>query len=160
MFTIKRLNHLVLYVRDAQRALRFYQDVLGFEIVEAPSPQAVFLRANGSDNHHDLGLFSVGATAPSPPQGAVGLYHLAWEVDTLDTLEGLAVSLAEADALVGMSDHGTTKSLYGHDPDGIEFEVMWELPIELMESDEPSNVPLDLDADIARFGADTPGRGG
>jgi len=58
-FTIKRLNHLVLWVRDAQVSLGFYRDVLGFSIVEMPSPQAVFLRANGSDNHHDLGLFTL-----------------------------------------------------------------------------------------------------
>src|SRR3979411_2959079 len=80
-FTIKRLNHVVLWVRDAQRALAFYRDILGFSIVEMPSPQAVFLRANGSDNHHDLGLFGIGPEAAPPSQGRqVGMYHAAWEV--------------------------------------------------------------------------------
>jgi catechol 2,3-dioxygenase-like lactoylglutathione lyase family enzyme len=53
MFTVKRLNHIVLYVRDAQHARAFYQDVLGFVVVETMGDQAVFLRANGSDDHHD-----------------------------------------------------------------------------------------------------------
>ena len=68
--------------------------------------------------------------------------------------------LVELGAYVGENNHGVSRSIYAHDPDGIEFEVMWELPIELIAPDEPSNVPLDLDADIARFGAATPGRGG
>ena len=68
----------------------------------------------------------------APPSAAgrstVGLYHLAWEVDTLAELERVAGRLAEVNALVGMSDHGTTKSLYGQDPDGLEFEVVWLIP--------------------------------
>ena len=63
MFTIKRLNHAVLYVRDAKRALEFYRGTLGFEVVEAMGDRAYFLRANGSDNHHDLGLFGIGEQA-------------------------------------------------------------------------------------------------
>ena len=72
MFTIKRLNHAVLYVSDLSRSGDFYRTILGFEVVEALGDQALFLRANGSDNHHDLGLFGVGAAGPPPRRGQIG----------------------------------------------------------------------------------------
>jgi len=128
-FTIKRLNHLVLWVRDAQRSLSFYRDVLGFSIVEMPSPQAVFLRANGSDNHHDLGLFGIGPDAPPPTQGRqVGMYHAAWELESIQDLAHARDALQESGALVGESDHGNSLSLYARDPDGNELEVFWMVP--------------------------------
>src|ERR671918_462582 len=105
MFTIKRLNHAVLYVSDARRSGDFYRNVLGFEVVEAMGDQAVFLRANGSDNHHDLGLFGVGAAGPPPRRGQIGLYHLAWEVESLPDLARAREALLEAGALTGESDH-------------------------------------------------------
>src|SRR4029450_7824691 len=124
---INRLNHAVLSVRDAQHTAGFYEDVLGFHRVSvgpADFTGAVFLQAPGSTNDHDLGLFSIGEGA-GPSAAArtpVGLYHLAWEVDTLDDLSRLAARLRERGSLVGSSDHGTTKSLYAKDPGGIEFE--------------------------------------
>src|SRR3977135_3475925 len=106
-FTIKRLNHLVLWVRDAQRSLDFYRDVLGFSIVEMPSPQAVFLRANGSENHHDLGLFGIGSDAPPPSQGRqVGMYHAAWEVASIQDLAKAQEAMRRSGNTVGDSDHG------------------------------------------------------
>ncbi|NCV47466.1 MAG: VOC family protein, partial [Actinobacteria bacterium] len=97
MSSIRRLNHAVLYVRDAQRTAQFFRDVLGFVTVqETAGGRAVFLRASGSDNHHDIGLFSVGAQAPS--QRGVGLYHLAWQVDTIDELVALRAKLQAAGA--------------------------------------------------------------
>ncbi len=162
---IHRLNHAVLYVRDLDRSVAFYRDVLGFAPIEgmAGLRGAAFLRAPGSTNDHDLGLFELGPTAG--PSGAgrttVGLYHLAWEVDTLRDLEDLAVKLAQADALGGSSDHSTTKSLYGKDPDGLEFEIAWIVPAELIDSDALEGrtriQPLDLAREIAKYGADTPG---
>lgn len=78
MFTINRLNHAVLWVRNAGATRDFYRDVLGFNAVKSMSEQAHFMRAGGSDNHHDLGLFGIGAGAPTPSRGErVGLYHLA-----------------------------------------------------------------------------------
>ncbi|HEV8165334.1 MAG TPA: VOC family protein, partial [Actinomycetota bacterium] len=114
---IHRLNHAVLYVRDLERSVAFYRDVLGFRRVDM-TPEgfrgAAFIQAPGSTNDHDLGLFEIGAGAGPSAAGrqTVGLYHLAWEVDTLAELERLATRLGEAGALVGASDHGTTKSLY------------------------------------------------
>ena len=102
---IQRLNHAVLYVRDAQRSASFYEDVLGFRRIPIAEGfgGAVFMQAPGSTNDHDLGLFTIGDAATASPagRGAVGLYHLAWEVDTLDELERLAGVLSEAGALVG-----------------------------------------------------------
>ena len=150
---VKRLNHAVLWVRDAQASAAFYGDVLGFQVVESdPSGRAVFLRAGGSDNHHDLGLFSVGKR-PSPPPQAPGLYHLAWQVDTIDDLAAVAAALGERGSLVGATDHGVSKSLYAKDPDGIEFEVMWQVPPEQWGAyaEHAGLEPLDLPAEVARW---------
>ena len=161
---IHRLNHAVLYVRDVDRSVAFYRDVLGFEVLAGMSLRGTaFLRAPGSTNDHDLGLFEIGPAASNSPAGrtSVGLYHLAWEVDTLRDLEHLAARLAEAGALVGASDHSTTKSLYGHDPDGLEFEIAWVVPAELLDESvlagRTSIRPLDLSRELDRYGADTPG---
>lgn len=156
---INSLNHAVLYVRDAERTANFFRQVLGFgEAYRFPG--AVFLRAEGSTNDHDLGLFSIGDQAGESAAGraTVGLYHLAWEVDTLADLVGFAERLSKVGALVGASDHGVTKSLYAKDPDGIEFELAWVVPAEMLDQDTvPTGRQLDLDAEIARYGAETPG---
>ncbi|HEU5107757.1 MAG TPA: VOC family protein [Micromonosporaceae bacterium] len=162
---VTRLNHAVLYVSDLDRSVAFYRDVFGFrQIPMTPDGfrGAAFLQAPDSTNDHDLGLFEVGPGAASPAGGPrVGLYHLAWEVDTLTELERVAGALARAGALVGSSDHGTTKSLYGKDPDGIEFEVVWLIPADLLD-DEAREArkrirPLDLEKEKARYGAGTKG---
>ena len=156
---VNRLNHAVLYVRDAARSAAFYCDLLGFRPVMS-MPGGAFLQAEGSTNDHDLALFSIGDAAGASAAGrsTVGLYHLAWEVDTLGDLERLSRRLGEAGALVGASDHGTTKSLYARDPDGIEFEIVWIIPAGLLTpADQPTTRPLHLAAEIARFGADTLG---
>ena len=151
MFTIKRLNHAVLYVRDAQRSYQFYRDVLGFQLVESMGDQAAFLRANGSDNHHDLGLFGIGDAAPAPTRGQqVGLYHLAWEVAEIQDLGSARKALLEANALSGESDHGNSLSLYGQDPDGNEFEVFWMIPREEWKTRGFGTRRLDLEGELAR----------
>lgn len=162
---VHRLNHAVLYVRDAQRSARFYAEALGFApIPGGPNlPGAVFLTAPDSTNDHDLALFSIGAGAAASPagRGAVGLYHLAWEVDTLRDLAEVADRLHRMGAMVGSADHSTTKALYAQDPDGIEFEVCWLVPADRIDDamlDGRSWIlPLDLDREIERYGADTPG---
>jgi catechol-2,3-dioxygenase len=160
---IHRLNHAVLYVRDVATSVAFYRDVLGFTVDVEMAGRAAFLRAEASSNDHDLGLFQIGAGAGASQAGrsTVGLYHLAWEVDTLRDLERLTHRLAEADALVGASDHSTTKSLYGRDPDGLEFEVAWIVPADLLDdaavAGRSAIRPLDLTREMARYGAETPG---
>ncbi|HMJ80878.1 MAG TPA: VOC family protein [Candidatus Dormibacteraeota bacterium] len=155
MIPVARLNHAVLYVRDAQRSAEFYGRVFGFEVVSSEfGGQAVFLRAAGGTNHHDLGLFSVGSQAPRPPRGSTGLYHLAWEVPRIEDLAAAAQILGEAGALGGASDHGVSKSLYGHDPDGNEFEIMWRVPRELWGDAETDAgvAPLDLEEELRVHG--------
>jgi catechol 2,3-dioxygenase-like lactoylglutathione lyase family enzyme len=163
---IHRLNHAVLFVSDLARSVAFYRDVLGFRpIPMTPDGNAfaAFLQAAGSTNDHDLGLFEMGAGAGPSPAGrqTVGLYHLAWEVDTLDELEATAARLSEAGALVGSSDHGTTKSLYGRDPDGLEFEVVWLIPADLLDDSAIEARKrigrLDLAAEKRRYGGQTRG---
>jgi len=156
---IVRLNHAVFYVRDADRSAAFYSDVLGFREV-ARMPGGVFLQAPGSTNDHDVALFSIGEAAgpSSAGRSTVGLYHLAWEVPTLADLRELSERLASAKALVGASDHGTTKSLYARDADGLELEVCWVVPAERLSSDDAMRTArLDLDAEIARYGEATVG---
>jgi catechol-2,3-dioxygenase len=157
---IHRLNHAVLYVRDAERSADFYERVLGFRRLPLEFPGAVFMQAEGSTNDHDLGLFSIGDAAADSTAGrsSVGLYHLAWEVDTLTDLAEIGQRLRDEGALVGATDHGTTKALYGRDPDGIEFEVSWLVPANLITPDmTPGSRRLDLAAEFRRFGELTPG---
>jgi catechol 2,3-dioxygenase-like lactoylglutathione lyase family enzyme len=162
---VTRLNHAVLFVRSVERSVAFYRDTLGFEPVAelANLPGAAFLRAGGSTNDHDLGLFEIGsaAAASQAGRGRVGLYHLAWEVDTLAELEATAQRLAAAGALAGASDHGSTKSLYAHDPDGLEFEVVWIVPADLLDdaalAGRSTIRPLDLEREKAKYGPATRG---
>lgn len=148
------VNHAVLWVSDPESSARFYVEALGLEITSA-SENAVFLRSPVSGNDHDLGLMRA-QRAERARERRVGLYHLAWEVPTLADLAALRDRLDAMDALVGQSDHHVSKSLYVHDPDGNEFEVMWQVPEELLDDGEGGD--LDLDAEIDRYGADTPTR--
>ncbi|MER7417405.1 VOC family protein [Micromonospora peucetia] len=163
---IHRLNHAVLYVSELTRSVAFYRDVLGFRPIPMTPDGfrgAAFLQAPGSTNDHDLGLFEVGAGTgrSTAGRGTVGLYHLAWEVDTLDELAVTAQRLTAAGALVGTSDHGTTKSLYGQDPDGLEFEVVWLVPADRLDDAALAARKrigrLDLDAERRRYGGQTRG---
>jgi catechol-2,3-dioxygenase len=123
-----RLNHAVLFVADLERSIGFYQQAFAMTVMaREPRANAAFLRLPRSGNHHDLGLFGVGPQPPRPA-GALGLYHLAWQVDTIEELEEARVTLVSLDAYTGESSHGATKSVYGRDPDGNQFEVMWMLP--------------------------------
>lgn len=150
------LNHAVLFVSDLQSAVDFYSTILGFTVASREERMnAAFLRAPGSENHHDLGLFQT--PAPKPPRGSVGLYHLAWQVRRIEDLATLRDALMASGSLTGQSHHGATISLYGADPSGNEFEVMWMLPREDWGEYEDKGVvmPLDLEAEIERWGART-----
>ncbi|MFV2040044.1 MAG: VOC family protein [Acidimicrobiales bacterium] len=152
------MNHAVLYVRDATVHQAFYRDVLDFEtVMEAPDGQFVFMRGSASANHHDIAFFTIGPAAEPSVAGkrTVGLYHLAWQVATLDELVLMHERLRTVGALAGASDHGTSKSLYAKDPDGLEFEVMWLVPAEHwgVEAHEATTRPLDLSAEQRRFAA-------
>ena len=146
-----RLNHAVLYVGDLERSIGFYTRALGMEVMaREPRARAAFLRLPRSGNHHDLGLFEVGG---GPRRPGVGLYHLAWQLDTVDELAEARVVLAQEGGYTGESSHGATKSVYGADPDGNELELMWMLPREAW-GEHAHSAPverLDLPAELARW---------
>jgi catechol-2,3-dioxygenase len=151
---VRRLNHAVLYVNGLAREVEFYTKILGFEVrVEIPG-RAAFLRAPGSANDHDLGLFDIG-TGQASGRPEVGLYHLAWEVGTLAELAEIRARLLDAGALAGESDHRVSKSLYAKDPNGIEFEVMWRVPAEDWDAELAAGggmtLPLDWDRTLERW---------
>jgi catechol-2,3-dioxygenase len=153
---ITGMNHAVLYVRDARTTAAFYRDVLDFQtVIEDPHGRFMFLRAPASPNHHDIAFFTIGVGAAPSTAGreTVGLYHIAWEVPSLDELATVHERLVAAGALVGASDHGANKSLYAKDPDGLEFEVMWLVPPELWGDEEHEAIvrPLDLAAERRRY---------
>jgi catechol-2,3-dioxygenase len=154
---ITGMNHAVLYVRDARTQQRFYTEVLGFSTVVADEEgRYSFMRAPDSDNHHDIAFFSIGTSAGPSTAGrsSVGLYHLAWEVATIEDLAAMRERLRAAGALVGASDHGANKSLYAVDPDGLEFEVMYLVPAADWGDEEHEAIirPLDLERELQRFG--------
>ncbi len=154
---VRRLNHAVLYINGLERTVEFYTETLGFEVRTQIPGRAAFLRAPGSANDHDLGLFEIGTgRAPDRPEYP-GLYHLAWEVGTLADLVEARARLLAAGALVGESDHRVSKSLYAKDPSGVEFEVLWRVPAQDWEAELAGGdmtIPLDWDAAIARWGRD------
>lgn len=157
-----RLNHAVLFVSDLERSMRFYTGTFGMEVTaQEPRANAAFLRLPRSGNHHDLGLFGVGDGGGPKRRGAIGLYHLAWQVDTIDELAEARGVLVDAGAYTGESSHGATKSIYGADPDDNEFEIMWMLPRDEWgpyEGAAPID-HLDLAAEVARWsGLRTAGR--
>jgi catechol 2,3-dioxygenase-like lactoylglutathione lyase family enzyme len=157
-FSPVRLNHAVLFVADLERSERFYREVFGMEVIaREPRANAALLRLPRSGNHHDLGLFGIGS-ADGPKRRGLGLYHLAWQLDTIDELAAARDVLLTAGAYSGESSHGATKSIYGADPDGNEFEIMWMLPRGAWgqyENAAPVE-QLDLAGDVRRWSASAP----
>jgi catechol-2,3-dioxygenase len=144
---VKRLQHLVLWVSNVDRSVRFYEDVLGFE-VKRRYPNAAFLKIAGGADDHNLGLFEQRG-APRPDESVARMYHSAWEVGEITDLVRARLKLAEAGALVGQSDHGVSLSLYAKDPDGLEFEIFWTVP----GGTSVGTRALDLEAEVARWSA-------
>ena len=143
---LRRLQHLVLWVSDVGRSVRFYRDVLGFEVT-VQRPRAAFLKIPGSADDHHLGLFEQPGVG-EPDERVARMYHAAWEVGELTDLARARARLTEAGALVGASDHGVSLSLYAKDPDGLEFEVFWTVP----EGKPTPTRALHLEAELSRRG--------
>ena len=143
---LKRLQHLVLWVSNVERSVRFYCDVLGFE-VKRRYPKAAFLTIPGTADDHHLGLFEQPGLR-RPDEQVARMYHAAWEVAELPDLARARRRLVEAGSLVGQSDHGMSLSLYAKDPDGLEFEIFWTVP----DGTPAGSRALDLDTELARRG--------
>ncbi len=141
---LRRLQHLVLWVSDVERSVRFYCDLLGFEVTKQ-HPNAAFLKIPGTPDDHHLGLFE--QARGRPDERGPRMYHAAWEVGEITDLVRARRRLVEAGSLVGQSDHGVSLSLYAKDPDGLEFEVFWTVPGGLPVGTRA----LDLDAEVARW---------
>ena len=143
---LKRLQHIVLWISNVDRSVRFYCDVLGFE-VKKRYPNAAFLKIPGTPDDHHLGLFQQGGVG-APDERVARMYHAAWEVGELTDLARARRRLIEAHALVGESDHGASLSLYAKDPDDLEFEIFWTVP----GAESIGTRPLDLEGELAKRG--------
>ena len=133
----QRLAHLVLRVRDLERTERFYTEVLGLHVTGRIPGRMVFFAAD-DESSHELGAQALGPDAPGPEQDRVGLYHFAWQMGSVEELEGFHRHLKANDArIVGIGDHGTSFGIYFLDPDGNEIEVFYELPREEWPKGDP-----------------------
>ena len=118
-----QLGHIALRVRDVDRSVAFYRDVLGLQLKGRGGPIA-FLGIR-PDASHEIALFPLPADAPGPEEGRVGLYHMAWEMASFEELAALNERLkAMGVRIVGYSDRQC--NVMFHDPDGNELEAIWE----------------------------------
>jgi catechol 2,3-dioxygenase len=123
-----RIGHVHLKVADLDRALKFYCDVLGFELMQKYGTQAAFVSAGGYHHHIGLNTWESEGGKP-PPAGATGLYHLAILYPTrTDLADALKRLLAHGIRLDGASDHGVSEALYLRDPDENGIELYWDKP--------------------------------
>jgi catechol 2,3-dioxygenase len=146
-----RIGHVHLKVSDLERAIRFYREVLGFELTQRYGRQAAFLSAGGY--HHHIGLNTwESADGSPPPAGATGLYHLAILYPSRADLADALRRLIEAGIpLEGASDHGVSEALYLRDPDGNGVELYWDRPEEQWPRTADGGIemfthPLDVNA--------------
>jgi catechol 2,3-dioxygenase len=124
-----RIGHVHLKVADLERSLRFWRDVLGFEVTQRYGSQAVFLSAGGYHHHIGLNTWESAGGSPPPP-GHTGLFHAAILYPTRAALADALRRLERAGiALDGASDHGVSEALYLRDPDGNGVELCWDRPI-------------------------------
>jgi catechol 2,3-dioxygenase len=151
------IGHVHLKVADLERALRFYRDVLGFDLQQQLGDQAAFLSAG--DYHHHIGLNTWESRGGSPPpRGTTGLFHAAIRYPTRKTLADALRRLGEAGIpLDGASDHGASEALYLRDPDGNGLELYWDRPRDEWPRSPDGKVemftgPLDLRSLMAELG--------
>jgi len=123
-----RIGHVHLTVADLDRSLRFYRDVLDFEVTTRYGSNAVFLSAGGY--HHHIGLNTwAGRGAPAPPPGTTGLYHFAILYPDRNTLAAAVRRVLQANILLeGAADHGVSEAIYLRDPDGNGVELYRDRP--------------------------------
>lgn len=143
------IGHVHLKVSDLQRSLKFYRDLLGFQLTTMYGDQAAFLSAGGYHHHIGLNTWHSKGGPPSPPHAA-GLYHTAIRYPSRRDLAIIFSRLREAGyPLTGASDHGVSEALYLNDPDQNGVELYWDRPQELWRYHPDGSIvmvtePLDL----------------
>ena len=140
------IGHVHLKVADIPRSLKFYQDLLGFEITEWYGSSAVFLSAGGY--HHHIGLNTwYSKNADPAPQHAAGLFHSAIVYPRRRDLAFILNRLLKAGyPLTGMADHGVSEAIYLNDPDGNGVELYWDRPKDQWPRDEDGNLMMGTEA--------------
>jgi catechol 2,3-dioxygenase len=141
-----RIGHVHLKVADLDRSLKFYHDLLGFEVQQQYGSQAIFVSAGGY--HHHIGLNTwYSKNAPPAPKNAAGLFHTAIVYPTRKDLAVILKRLIEAKyPLTGASDHGVSQALYLDDPDGNGVELYWDRPNEEWPRDASGNLQMVTEA--------------
>lgn len=137
-----RIGHVHLKVADMERSLKFYRDILGFEIQQYYGDSAVFISAGGY--HHHIGLNTWQSKNAGPaPKNTAGLYHTAILYPTRKDLANIFKRLFEANyPLTGASDHGVSEALYMDDPDGNGIELYWDRPKDQWPKDEKGQLEM------------------
>ena len=126
-----RIGHVHLKVADLERALSFYRDLLGFELIQKIGDQAAFISAGGYHHHIGLNTWDSEGGTPPPP-GHTGLYHTAILYPNRKELAKALKTLLNADyPLQGAADHGVSEAIYLADPDGNGVELYYDKPEEL-----------------------------
>jgi len=145
-----RVGHIHLKVSNLNRALSFYQGVLGFEITQYYGQSAVFLSAGGYHHHIGLNIWE-SPDGPAPPMGTTGLYHVAFLYPTRRDLAKVLKQLqAKGVTLDGAADHGVSQALYLRDPDGNGVELYWDRPKSEWPLDAKGNLEMTtLSLDLA-----------
>ena len=144
----------MLYVRSLETSVAFYREAFGFDEIAREGGVVSLLRIPGSPNQHDLALLQMGDDAPRPTRGSTGLYHLAWEVPSIEDLADAARQLSAMRARTGAAPHGAPTALSGRAPAGFAFEVTWMVPRAYWGEWAHHGVvrPLDLDTELERWG--------
>ncbi len=137
-----KIGHIHLTVSDLDRSLKFYRDLLGFEVTQYYGNNAVFLSAGGY--HHHIGLNTwAGKGAPSSPPGHTGLYHFAILYPNRKELARIIKRLYEVNYKIeGASDHGVSESIYITDPDGNRIELYTDRPVENWPVDSENHLMM------------------
>ena len=126
-YTPDHLGHVNIFVRNAEQAQKWYEDILGLHTYSFTPGRAAFMSAN-LDESHEVALVEVGENAAGPEQGRVGLNHMAWRMKSLDDLKELYHRLKEKGVAARPADHSLSLGLYFTDPDGNGIEAYYELP--------------------------------
>ena len=141
-----KIGHVHLKVADIERSLKFYRDILGFEITQHYGNSAVFLSAGGYHHHIGLNTWHSKNAAPAPINSA-GLYHIAILYPTRKDLAEVLMRLIQAKyPLTGASDHGVSQAIYLNDPDGNGVELYWDYPKEKWPLDAEGNLQMVTEA--------------